>query len=184
MIGPKHLVSLLITPVYMWQTAKRVMLRELQGGFSVTEMWCECWNTKRSPWDVSYMNWWNISFINNIKYVNVIFNKRITWRLHTEMAEAKAFRTFIRNYSLFKIECLCANINLTLHKPLIRSVMTYACLPAEQDSLHHWKFSKVNTGLQFALGFQPSVCIWLYNNKIVQATIRSHTKSWVNMFAA
>jgi hypothetical protein len=43
------------------------------------------------------------------------------------MIEAKAFRTLIRLYSLFKSERLSANIKLTLHKALIRSVMTYAC---------------------------------------------------------
>jgi hypothetical protein len=43
------------------------------------------------------------------------------------MIEAKAFRTFIRIYFLFKSERLSADIKLTLHKALIRSVMTYAC---------------------------------------------------------
>jgi hypothetical protein len=43
------------------------------------------------------------------------------------MIEAKAFRTFIRIYSLFKSERLRANIKLTFHKALIRSIMTYAC---------------------------------------------------------
>jgi hypothetical protein len=42
------------------------------------------------------------------------------------MIEAKAFRTFIRIYSLFKSELLSTDIKLTLHKALIRSVMTYA----------------------------------------------------------
>jgi hypothetical protein len=42
------------------------------------------------------------------------------------MIEAKAFRTFIRVYSLFKSERLCINIKLTLHEALIRSAMTYA----------------------------------------------------------
>lgn len=37
----------------------------------------------------------NIAFVNNIKYLLVIFDKRITLRLHTEMIEAKALRTFI-----------------------------------------------------------------------------------------
>jgi hypothetical protein len=37
---------------------------------------------------------------------------------------AKAFRTFIRIYSLLKSEHLTANIKLILHKALIRSVMT------------------------------------------------------------
>jgi hypothetical protein len=43
------------------------------------------------------------------------------------MIQAKAFRTFIRIRSLFKSERLSASIKLTLHKALIRSVMTYAC---------------------------------------------------------
>jgi hypothetical protein len=42
------------------------------------------------------------------------------------MIEAKAFRTFIRTYSLLKIERLSAKIKLTLHKALIRSVMPSA----------------------------------------------------------
>jgi hypothetical protein len=43
------------------------------------------------------------------------------------MTEAKAFRTFIRIYSLLKSERLSVNIKQTLHKALIRSVMAYAC---------------------------------------------------------
>jgi hypothetical protein len=43
------------------------------------------------------------------------------------MIEAKAFWTFIRMYTLCKSERLSANMKLTLHKALIRSVMTYAC---------------------------------------------------------
>jgi hypothetical protein len=48
----------------------------------------------------------------------------MTWRLHIEKIEAKAFRTIIRLYFLFKSERLSANIKLTLHKALIRSVIT------------------------------------------------------------
>jgi hypothetical protein len=65
--------------------------------------------------------------VNYVKYLGVIFDKRITWRLHIEMIETKAFKAFIRVYSLFKSERLTANIKLTLHTALIRSVMTYAC---------------------------------------------------------
>jgi hypothetical protein len=64
---------------------------------------------------------------NSVKYLSVIFDKNITWRPHTEMMEAKAFRTFIRVYSLVKNARLSTDIKLTLHKALIRSVMTYAC---------------------------------------------------------
>jgi hypothetical protein len=45
-----------------------------------------------------------IIFVNHVKYLGVIFDKRITWRLQLEMTEAKAFRTFIRIYSLLKSE--------------------------------------------------------------------------------
>jgi hypothetical protein len=69
----------------------------------------------------------NIPFVNSVKYLGVIFDKRMTWSLHIEMIVAKVFMTFIRMYSLFKSERLSANIKLTLHKALIRSVMTYAC---------------------------------------------------------
>jgi hypothetical protein len=81
----------------------------------------------RPPGAYLRLNGQNIPFVNHVKYLGVIFNKRITWRLHRETIEAKAFRTFIRIYSLFKSEHSSANIKLTLHKALIRSVMTYAC---------------------------------------------------------
>jgi hypothetical protein len=51
--------------------------------------------------------------------------------MHIEMIEAKAFRAFIRIFSLFKSERLSANIKLTLHKALIRSVMICACPACE-----------------------------------------------------
>jgi hypothetical protein len=54
-----------------------------------------------------------------MKYLGVIFDKRIAWRLHIEMIEAKAFRTFIRIYALFENERLSANFKLTLAKILI-----------------------------------------------------------------
>jgi hypothetical protein len=53
------------------------------------------------------------------------------------MIEAKAFRIFIRIYSLFKSERLSANIKLTLHKALIRSVITYACPAWEFAAEYH-----------------------------------------------
>jgi hypothetical protein len=81
------------------------------------------------------LNGRDIPFVNSIKYLGVIFDKRITWRLHIQMIEAKAFRTFIRVYSLFKSERLSAKIKLTLHKALIISVMTYAS-PA-------WEFAQM-----------------------------------------
>jgi hypothetical protein len=49
----------------------------------------------------------------------VIFDRRITCRLHIELIGAKAFRTFIRIYSLLKSERLSANVKLTLNTALI-----------------------------------------------------------------
>jgi hypothetical protein len=73
----------------------------------------------------------NIPFVNQIKYLGVIFDKKITWRSHIEIIKAKAFGTFTRIYSLYKSELLSAEIKLTLHKALIRPVMTYTCISRE-----------------------------------------------------
>jgi hypothetical protein len=56
------------------------------------------------------LNGQNIPFVNHVKCLGVIFDKR----LHTEITEVKAFRTFIRIYSLTKSERLSANIKGTL----------------------------------------------------------------------
>jgi hypothetical protein len=65
------------------------------------------------------LNGRNIPLVKSVKYLGVIFDKEVTWRLHIEMIEAKAFRTFIRIYFLFGSERLCTNIKLTLYKALI-----------------------------------------------------------------
>jgi hypothetical protein len=66
----------------------------------------------RPPESHLTLSGWNIPFVSHVKDLGVILNKRITWRLHIEMIEAKARRTFIRIYSLFKSERL-SNIELT-----------------------------------------------------------------------
>jgi hypothetical protein len=73
---------------------------------------------------ILYLNGRNIPFVHHVKYLGVIFDKRITRRLQIEM-KSKAFRTFIRIYPLLKNERLSANIKLTFHKALIGSVMIY-----------------------------------------------------------
>jgi hypothetical protein len=123
----------------------------------------------QAPWCSLTLNARNIPFVNHVEYLGVIFDKRITWRLHIEMTEDKAFRTFIRIYSLFEIEILSAKIKVTFHKALIISVMRISsrhlplkiAVPVKQGSPHHWKFPKVHIGRRFAHGFQPSICIWL-----------------------
>jgi hypothetical protein len=60
-------------------------------------------------------------------YLDVMFNRRMTWRHHIKRTEAKAFHMYMRTYSLFKSEHLSANIKLILYIAQIRSVMLYAC---------------------------------------------------------
>jgi hypothetical protein len=50
------------------------------------------------------LNEWNSPFVNSVKYLSVIFDKKITWRLDIETVETKAFRMFVRLYSLLKHE--------------------------------------------------------------------------------
>jgi hypothetical protein len=78
--------------------------------------------SRRPPESHLTLNGRDIPFVNSAKYLDVIFDRKVTWKLHIEMIEAKAFRA----YSLFKSERLSANIKLTLHEALIRPVMTYA----------------------------------------------------------
>jgi hypothetical protein len=86
----------------------------------------------------------NFSFVNSVKYFGVFFDKRMTRKLHIETIEAKASRTFIRIYSLSISERLSANIKLTLHKDLIRYVMTYACPAWEFASeVHRLKLQRL-----------------------------------------
>jgi hypothetical protein len=90
---------------------KYYILRKLQRGLSAVGTSFERWNIKinEDKTEVIYfshlltpprgadltLNGRNISFVNHVKYLGVIFDKRITWRLHTEVAELKTFRTFI-----------------------------------------------------------------------------------------
>jgi hypothetical protein len=143
----------------------------------------------RQPDSSLTLNGRNIPFVNSAKYLGVVFDKKGTWRLHIEMIEAMAFRTFIRIYSLLKSERLSANIEITLHKAVIRFVIIYAspawdrhpfnevAAPAKQSSQHHWKTYKAHSDSRFACGVQNSVRTWLYK-KMMQATSRSRTKSW------
>jgi hypothetical protein len=77
----------------------------------------------------SYTKWKEHPFCKYIKYLGVIFDRTITWRLHIKTIKAKAFRAFITSYSLFKSERLSTSIKSTFHKALIRSIMTYVVPP-------------------------------------------------------
>ena len=170
------------------------------------QSWCERWNIKinEDKTQAIYFSLGNgpaeshltlkgrnIPFVNHVKYIGVIFDRKSTWRYQLEMIEAKDFRTFIWVYSLFKSERLSANITLTLHKALIRSVMTYDLWQAgaweSAADTHHLKLQRLQNKILRTIGnfprrkptfgFQNCVRVWFYY-KIMQAASRSHTKSW------
>jgi hypothetical protein len=129
------------TCLYATECKEGYVLRKLQRGLSSVAEWSKCWNIKinddkmqaiyfslkiRPPESRLTINKENIPFVNNVKYLCVIFDRKITWRLHIKTIESKAFRAFIRTYSLFKSEHLSANFKLTLYKALNRSIITYA----------------------------------------------------------
>jgi hypothetical protein len=102
------------------------------------------------------LNGRNIPFVNNVKYLGIIFDKRMTWSLHIETIEAKTFRTFLRFCSLLKNERLRADIKLTLHKALIRSVMTYACAAWEfAAETHLLKLQRLQNKVLRTIGNLP-----------------------------
>jgi hypothetical protein len=72
------------------------------------------------------------------------------------MTEAKAFRTFITIYSQFKSERLSTNIKLTLHRALIKSVMTYTCPAWELAAdICLLKFQRLQNKVLYAIGNFP-----------------------------
>jgi hypothetical protein len=118
------------TSLYATDRKEGFTIRKFQRGLSSMETCCDRWNIKINEdktHGVSFssltLNGRNIPFVNSAKYLGILVDKEVTWRLHIEMTEAKVFRTFIRIYSLFKSERLSGNIKLTLHKAFIRYVM-------------------------------------------------------------
>jgi hypothetical protein len=107
-------------------------VRKIQHGLDSMAAWCKRRNIKisedetraiyfahrsRALYSLLTLNGQNIPFVNSIKYLAVIIDKRMTWRLHIEMIEPKAFITFIRIYSLYKSERFSANLILRFPKP-------------------------------------------------------------------
>jgi hypothetical protein len=78
---------------------------------------------------------------------------RKTWRHNIERTVAKALRTYVRTYSLFRREHLSTNIKLTLYKALIRFVMIYACPIWEHVAdVHPLKLQRLQNRVLRAVG--------------------------------
>jgi hypothetical protein len=56
------------------------------------------------PGDILQLNGRNIPFVNSVKYLGVIFDRRMTWRPHIEQTAAKALGTYIRTYETMSTE--------------------------------------------------------------------------------
>jgi hypothetical protein len=114
------------TCLYATDRKEGYVLRKIQRVLDSMAVWCKHWNIKinedktraiyftrrnKQPDSLLTLNGRNIPFVNSAKYLGVLFVKRMTWRLHIQMIEAKAFRTFIRiiPYSKVSDEALTLN---------------------------------------------------------------------------
>jgi hypothetical protein len=99
--------------LYATDRKEGYVLRKIQRSLNCMAAWCVGSNVRineektraiyftqrnRPPDSPLTLNGRNIPFVNSVNYLGVIFDKRMTWRLHIEIIEAKAFRTFIRIY--------------------------------------------------------------------------------------
>jgi hypothetical protein len=82
------------TCLYATERKEGYVLRKLQRGLNSMSAWCEHWNIKinedktraiyfshrRAPPDsLLTLNGRNIPFVNNVKYLGVIFDAKMTW---------------------------------------------------------------------------------------------------------
>jgi hypothetical protein len=94
------------TCLYATERKEGYVLRKLQRGLNLIAAWCERWNINinedksralyfshpiRPPEFLLTLNGRKIPFVNNVKYLGVIFDNKITWRPHIDMIDAKAF---------------------------------------------------------------------------------------------
>jgi hypothetical protein len=101
------------TCVYATEELERPILNKLQLGLTAVGSWSQAiyfCRRRRMPGDGLQLNGRNIPFVNSVIYLGVIFDRRITWRLHIEKPAAKALGTYIRTYSILKSKHLSANI--------------------------------------------------------------------------
>jgi hypothetical protein len=174
------------TCFYATEKLEGLVLCKLQRGLTAVNSWFERWNIKMDDWkiqviyvsrrlrvseEVLQLNGRDIPIVNNVTYLGVIFDRRITWRHYIEETVAKVLRTYIRTYSLIRSSRLSTNIKHTLYKALIRAVMTYLshlgvyggrstieiAEPEEQSTPRYWKSSQVLTSPRIARGFENSL---------------------------
>jgi hypothetical protein len=140
------------TCLYTADRRESYLLRKLQRGLNTLEEWCEKWNIKINEDKIRAVYFSKrlrrvkscltlkgraITFVNEVKYLGVTFDRRIAWKTHIDLVVTKALRTFVHIYSLLKSEKLSDKTKMTLYKALIRSKMTYACPAWETAAVTH-----------------------------------------------
>jgi hypothetical protein len=63
--------------LYATDRKERFVFRKLQRGLNSMETWCERWNIKINDSHLA-LNGRNISFVNSVKYLGAIFEKKVT----------------------------------------------------------------------------------------------------------
>jgi hypothetical protein len=174
--------------IYTTDRNENYVIRRLQRGLNTMEKWCEQWNTKTNE-DKTRAVYFStrlrrgeacltlkgqiIEFVNNVQYLGVILDKRMTWKAYIDWSVTNALQTLGQIYTLSKSEKLGTKTKLTLYKALITSKMTYACPtwePAadthliklqrlQNSSQNNWRPSKTNTNSANAYGIPNSICI-------------------------
>jgi hypothetical protein len=177
---------------YMAEQHERRVPWKLQRGLAAVNSWCEGWNVKinkgktraiyfirrfRVHDDVLQLNVRDIPFANNATYLDVTFDRIMTWRHRIERTVAKTLLTCIRTYSLFRSGRLGKNIKLTTYRALTRSVTISGRL---QRTLTSWNCRACRTVysalLEILSGAQQSAnCKWL-SKFLTQDTDRSNPK--------
>jgi hypothetical protein len=124
------------TCLYATERKEDSVLRKLHPGLDLMITWCKCWaiyfsHQITSPETTGALNGRNIPFVDSVKYFGVVFYMKITWRLHIKTVTTKAYRTFIKPYSLVKSERLSTHFKLICLKAHIKSLVAYTCPACE-----------------------------------------------------
>jgi hypothetical protein len=130
------------TCIYTTDLNENYVIRKLQRGLNTMEKWCEQWNIKINE-DKTRAVYFSrrlargeaclilkgqiIEFVNNVKYLGVTLDKRMTWKAHIDWNVTKGLHTLGQIYPLLKSEKLGTKTEFILYKALIRSKMTYSC---------------------------------------------------------
>jgi hypothetical protein len=140
------------TCIYTTDRNENYVIRKLQRGLNTIEKWCEQWNIEINE-DKTRAVYFStrlrrdevcltlkgqiIEFVNNVKYLGVTSDKRMTWKAHIDWSVTKALQTLGQIYPLLKTEKLVTKTKLTLYKALIRSKLSYACPTWESAADSH-----------------------------------------------